>query len=195
MKIQLAAIASLACVSACFAAKDSPQKSRGAATAPVVWKLKFTEDFKGSRLNDKIWTRIGPGTSDWNRNMSERPDLVAVKDGQLHAYGVKNGDLAADKRSVLTGGVSTHGHLAVKYGKVEIRCRLEAQKGAWPAIWMMPEKPTAEWPACGEIDIIERLNSDGDARRLGEDILRFPQRQDLHRIPEAGEEADEVAEF
>ena len=157
----LAATASLVCASACFAAKDAPQKPGGAANAPIVWKLKFTEDFKGTKLDDKIWTRIGPGTADWNRNMSERPDLIAVKDGQLHAYGVKNDDLAADKRSVLTGGVSTHGHLAVKYGKVEIRCKLEAQKGAWPAIWMMPEKPTAKWPDCGEIDIIERLNSDG----------------------------------
>ena len=79
------AIASLACASACFAAKPAPQKSSGAATAPVVWKLKFTEDFKGNKLNDKLWSRIGPGTSDWNRNMSERPDLIAVKGGQLHA--------------------------------------------------------------------------------------------------------------
>ena len=102
MKIQLAAILSLACASACFAAKEAPQKSGGATTAPVVWKLKFTEDFKGNKLNDKIWTRIGPGTSDWNRNMSERPDLIAVKDGQLHAYGVKNDDLAADKRRLHT---------------------------------------------------------------------------------------------
>ena len=154
VKIQLAAIVSLACASTCFAAKPAPQKSGGATTAPVVWKLKFTEDFKGTKLNDKLWTRIGPGTSDWNKNMSTRPDLIAVKDGQLHAYGVKNDDLAADKRSVLTGGVSTHGHLAVKYGKIEVRCKLEAQKGAWPAIWMMPEKQTSKWPDCGEIDII-----------------------------------------
>ena len=71
VKIQLAAIVSLACASACFAAKPAPQKSGGAAAAPVVWKLKFTEDFKGTKLNDKLWTRIGPGTSDWNKNMSK----------------------------------------------------------------------------------------------------------------------------
>ena len=130
MKTQLAIAVSLACASACFAAKPAPQKSGGATAAPVVWKLKFTEDFKGTKLNDKLWTRIGPGTSDWNKNMSTRPDLIAVKDGQLHAYGVKNDDLSADARSVLTGGISTKGHFAVKYGKVEIRCKLEAQKGA-----------------------------------------------------------------
>ena len=157
----LPAILFATCAMACFAASPAPQKSGGAATAPVVWKLKFTEDFKGKKLDDKIWTRIGPDPSDWNKNMSVRPDLVAVKDGQFHAYGVKNENLAEDKRSVLTGGISTHGKLAVKYGKIEIRCKLEGQKGAWPAIWMMPEKPAAKWPNCGEIDIIERLNFDG----------------------------------
>lgn len=149
----------------CLAAKPdaatrAKERPGGAGNAPVVWKLKFTEDFKGKDLNEKLWTRIGAGTSDWNRNMSPRPDLVAVKDGQLHVYGVKNDDLEADGRSVLTGGISTEGRFAVKYGKVEVKCKLEAQKGAWPAIWMMPEAPSAGWPDCGEIDIIERLNFD-----------------------------------
>ena len=165
MKRELVAILSVACASACLAAKTETGKRTannpgGASNAPVVWKLRFTEDFKGKQLNEKLWTRIDAGSSDWNRNMSLRPDLVTVKDGQLHAYGVKNDDLSADARSVLTGGISTKGHFAVKYGKVEIRCKLEAQKGAWPAIWMMPEPPSAKWPDCGEIDIIERLNFD-----------------------------------
>ena len=41
---------------------------------------------------------------------------------------------------------------------MEIRAKLQAAKGAWPAIWMLPEK--AEWPKGGEIDIMERLNHD-----------------------------------
>jgi len=165
MKRELTTIMLLACASACLAAKSAsgkPEagKSGGAAGAPVVWKLKFTEDFKGTKLDEKLWTRIGPGTSAWNRHMSLRPDLISVKDGQLHAYGVKNDDRKADPRSVLTGGVSTKGRYAVKYGKVEIKCKLEGQKGAWPAIWMMPEPPAPKWPHGGEIDIIERLNFD-----------------------------------
>jgi len=162
MKNELVAILSVMCASAVLAAKTEAGKSAidKSGGAPVVWKLKYTEDFKGTKLNEKLWSRIGPGSSDWNRNMSLRPDLVAVKNGQLHAYGVKNDDLASDKRSVLTGGVTTRGRFAVKYGKVEVRCRLEGQKGAWPAIWMMPEPPAPAWPDCGEIDIVERLNFD-----------------------------------
>jgi hypothetical protein len=90
-----------------------------------------------------------------------RKDLVAVSGGQLHLHGVKNDDLSKDKRPVLTGGVSTRGRFAMKYGKIELRCKFEGQKGAWPAVWMMPENPSVRWPSCGEIDIVERLNSDG----------------------------------
>ena len=43
-------------------------------------------------------------------------------------------------------------------GRIEIRARLEAAEGAWPAIWMLPEH--APWPMGGEIDIMERLNND-----------------------------------
>ena len=162
MKKELVAVLSAVCAFACLAAKTEARKPavKKSAEAPVVWKLKYTEDFNGTKLNEKLWSRIGPGAVDWNRNMSLRPDLVAVKNGQLHAYGVKNDNLAADKRSVLTGGVTTKGRLAVKYGKVEVKCKLEGQKGAWPAIWMMPEPPAPTWPDCGEIDIVERLNSD-----------------------------------
>ena len=132
-----------------------------AAEGAVVWRLRYTEDFKGRQFNKKLWTRIDAGNSDWNRNMSTRADLVVVKDGQLSLYGVRNTDFGEDARRVLTGGVMTKGRFAMKYGKVEIRCKLMGQKGAWPAIWMMPERPVGSWPHCGEIDIIERLNFDG----------------------------------
>lgn len=127
----------------------------------VEWKLRFTEDFVGSELDGKLWRRINKGGSDWNRHMSKREDLVAVSGGQLHLHGVKNEDLVQDRRLMLTGGVFTKGRFAMKYGKVEVRCRLETQKGAWPAIWMMPENcSSVKWPECGEIDIMERLNFD-----------------------------------
>lgn len=142
-------------------AKVSTDPSNGRSSECVEWKLRCFEDFNGSQLDGKLWRRIRKGGSDWNRHMSKREDLVAVSGGQLHLHGVKNGDLAQDRRPMLTGGVSTKGRFAMKYGKVEVRCRLEAQKGAWPAIWMMPENcSSVKWPDCGEIDIIERLNFD-----------------------------------
>jgi beta-glucanase (GH16 family) len=40
----------------------------------------------------------------------------------------------------LTGGVYTKGKKAFINGRIEICAKLNAAKGAWPAIWMLPEK-------------------------------------------------------
>ena len=155
------ACAALALVCATLAAFASA--APGAKPAEDKWTLRYTEDFKGRKLNTKLWSRIpGQGGSgpDWLKNMSPRADLVEVRDGVLVLKGVANSDREADPRRVLTGGVSTQGRFNIKYGKVEARVKLEDQKGAWPAIWMMPERSVKGWPADGEIDIIERLNSD-----------------------------------
>ena len=130
------------------------------AQGKIDWKLRFTEEFNGTKLNTKLWSRIDRGNPDWCKNMSTREDLVTVSGGQLHCHGKKNDDLAADPRRCLTGGVRTKGKFAMKYGKVELKVKLEGQKGAWPAVWMMPEYQKEPWPREGEIDIIERLNYD-----------------------------------
>lgn len=135
-----------------------------AFAGPPQWELKYTENFDGKELNPKLWRRIKgdpDGGADWQRNISVRPDLAEVKGGELILKGIRNDDTSTDSRRVLAGGVSTRGLFAMKYGKVEIRARLEGQKGAWPAIWLMPQTPVGSWPECGEIDIIERLNFDG----------------------------------
>ncbi len=134
--------------------------SCAAVAATDRFKLAHTENFRGTRLNQKIWSRLDQGKPDWRKNMSLRSDLVSVKNGYLHAYGKKNHDLKADPRTCLTGGISTQGKLTLLYGKIEVKCKLKGQKGAWPAIWMMSDKPIQGWPHDGEIDIMERLNFD-----------------------------------
>ena len=60
---------------------------------------------------------------------------------------------------------------AFKYGRVEARAMLPNGAGTWPAIWMLgkninepggywtPTHGTINWPACGEIDIMEHWGS------------------------------------
>ena len=45
---------------------------------------------------------------------------VSVSGGQLHLHGVRNDDAKKDKRHMLTGGVTTQGRFAMKYGKVDM---------------------------------------------------------------------------
>ncbi len=46
-----------------------------------------------------------------------------------------------------------------KYGYIEARIKLPKGKGTWPAWWMFPVD-SSNWPACGEIDIMEEVGVD-----------------------------------
>lgn len=125
----------------------------------LVWH----DEFNGDRLDTSVWKRCQRGKSDWCRYMSNRPDLVQVRDGMLVMTGVVNSDTNSDERAYLTGGVRSDGTAGLRLGKVEIRAKFEDQKGAWPALWMCGMGKDGKgrgWPWNGEIDIVERLNCD-----------------------------------
>lgn len=44
---------------------------------------------------------------------------------------------------------------AFKYGKFEMRARIDTRSGSWPAFWTLGVQPGIGWPACGEVDIME----------------------------------------
>ena len=44
------------------------------------------------------------------------------------------------------------------YGRIEVRAKLPAGRGIWPAIWMLPtDWEYGGWPGSGEIDIMENV--------------------------------------
>ncbi len=134
------------------------------------YKLVWQEDFKGSSFDAKSWSKIPRDRPDWKRHMSYDDRLYEVKDGKLILYGVNNdgtylydlngdGKLEADTARFVTGGLYTKHKKTIEYGKVEVRAKLGQAQGAWPAIWMLPDRDIA-WPMGGEIDIMEHLNYD-----------------------------------
>jgi beta-glucanase (GH16 family) len=42
-----------------------------------------------------------------------------------------------------------------KYGKFEMRARIDTRPGSWPAFWTLGATPRIGWPAGGEVDIME----------------------------------------
>lgn len=55
----------------------------------------------------------------------------------------------------------TQGVENFKYGKFEMRAKLPAGRGTWPAFWMMPTiSKYGGWPKSGEIDIMEHVGYD-----------------------------------
>lgn len=53
----------------------------GGALAAEGRKLLWSDEFNGPQLDTNIWRRIDRGTSDWNRHMSTRADLLEMRDG------------------------------------------------------------------------------------------------------------------
>jgi len=57
-----------------------------------------------------------------------------------------------------SASLTTQGKASWTYGRIEVRAKLPAGRGVWPAIWTLgTNMPQAGWPACGEVDIMEMV--------------------------------------
>ena len=122
----------------------------------------FSEDFdQKSRIPDsEYWSFIPAGAPVWQKHMSGSVREASVKKGKLI--------LRARKKDGIyrCGGIWSLGKIAFGPGhRIEVGARFgRLAPGAWPAIWLMPEKPIYPgWPACGEIDIMEMGEQSGMA--------------------------------
>ena len=139
---------------------EVPSSSAGmtsSSESPYLWNDEF------DTIDTAKWTfEIGTGASGWGNNEKQyytgRSENAYVHDGILH--------IRANKESYEGSGYTsarmiTKGKFTFTYGTVEARIALPVGKGIWPAFWMLGENiDRASWPACGEIDIIEAVNSE-----------------------------------
>ncbi|MCL2742496.1 MAG: DUF6067 family protein [Planctomycetaceae bacterium] len=139
---------------------EKAQKPAAASTNTKGWQLVWEDNF--DKLDDKVWSKIPRGRSDWNNYMSDYEPLYDVKDGKLILRGMVNPGLPNDDVPFITGGVYTKDKKGF-LGKIEIKAKLGNAKGAWPAFWLLPFDKNAKYPNGGEIDIMERLNGEGIA--------------------------------
>jgi beta-glucanase (GH16 family) len=127
--------------------------------SPYLWH----DEFDGDNIDSEKWTfEIGTGASGWGNNeweyYTDRKENAYIKDGILHIRANKE-DYESSKYT--SARMITKGKFSFTYGTVEARIALPVGKGIWPAFWMLGENIDAvSWPACGEIDIIEAVNSE-----------------------------------
>ena len=122
----------------------------------VVWE----EDFKSSKKLEENWSKIPRGEADTDKYMSDYEGLYEVSNGTLILRGMKNTVLPSDPSPYLTGGLYTKDKRVFNEGRIEIKAKLFGARSAWPALWLLPEADV-KWPQGGEIDIMERLGTDG----------------------------------
>ena len=127
-------------------------KPRVTGGRQLVWEENF------DTLDSSRWSKIPRGRSDWNRHMSDFEGCYALRNGMLVLRGLNNTYLPDDTSRFLTGGVYTKDKVGFGEGRLEIRAKLGAATGAWPAFWLLGQG--RKYPQGGEIDIMERLNYD-----------------------------------
>lgn len=139
------------------------------------WQLVWADEFSGSELDRSKWTpekSCWGGGNDERQCYTDRPANIMVRDGVLHLAARKERFFGPDRppeiaatpnpqitREYTSGKIRTRGLHSWKYGRIEIRARVPAGQGTWPAVWMMPEGDAyGPWPLSGEIDILEAVN-------------------------------------
>jgi beta-glucanase (GH16 family) len=66
----------------------------------------------------------------------------------------KNWKINRSSAPYTSASLSTKGKFDFRYGKVQMRAKIDIAKGMWPAFWMLGTKQVT-WPANGEVDIME----------------------------------------
>ena len=124
----------------------------------LVWSDEF--DTPGAPNSNKWGYDLG--ASGWGNNelqyYTDRRDNSYVTDGTLKIVAKKE---AFSSSQYTSARLLSKGKYSFKYGKVEVRAKIPAGVGTWPAIWMLGDNiNTVSWPACGEIDIMEHVGRD-----------------------------------
>ena len=133
--------------------------------------LTWSDEFSGATLNTNNWSAT------WNGDVgngelqfyTDRTNNVTVADGvlkltaQRETYTGQGPWMSAPKTTEYTSGlVESLNKAQPQYGKIEARMKIPRGAGLWPAFWMMGANyfdAGVGWPKCGEIDIMEHVNS------------------------------------
>lgn len=119
----------------------------------LVWAEEF--DTPGLPNSSKWGYDLGGGG--WGNNELEyytnRQENAVIAGGILKINAIKESYMGS---AYTSARLLTKDKFSFKYGKIEVRAKLPAGIGTWPAIWMLGSNvSTTPWPACGEIDIME----------------------------------------
>ncbi|MFN0049230.1 MAG: family 16 glycosylhydrolase [Cytophagales bacterium] len=159
-------------------------------TSVVFDKLVWSDEFEvEGAINGQKWfhqTQLPPGGSWYNNEIQHYTNRIEnsfVKDGLLNITAKK--ETFSNQGTVKSyTSARLNSKYAFKYGKVEVRAKLPTGVGTWPAIWMLGKNinedggywdnegfGTTNWPACGEIDMMEHW---GDNQNFIQSALHTP---------------------
>lgn len=140
------------------------------ASGTLVWSDEFANSTgANAQPSSSVWT-YDTGSGGWGNSELEdycawgstvspcttsAPNAYVGTDGYLH--------IVAEQPSsgVYTSArLKTQGLFSFRYGRIEFRAQVPEAQGFWPAAWLLGNnQATSGWPACGEMDVLERVNA------------------------------------
>ena len=125
-------------------------------------KLVWSEEFNYTGQPDSTKWTYNVGGNGWGNN-----ELQFYTFKRLENARVEKGNLIIEARKEdWQGKRYTSARLVTKrladwkYGTIEVRAKIPAGRGTWPAIWMLASTQPLKWPEDGEIDIMEHVGFD-----------------------------------
>lgn len=208
-------LASSSVVSTSASSTASVNDCQGAAAGEgycLVWQ----DEFRGNAVDGQKWSYenncYGGGNGEAQCYVTDS-DNVWVDGEFLHIKAIRefvNGPALGDddpgynandrsgSGDYSSGRIRSKGKGDWRYGRFEIRAKLPAGQGTWPAIWMLPtDWVYGGWAASGEIDIVESVNLkvDGENRvhgtlHYGDDWPNNVYSGEAYQLPDGGNPAD-----
>ncbi len=136
---------------------------------PSRWALAWSDEFSGpdgSSPDPKKWTYDIGGKGWGNQELesyTNHKENARIEKGNLVISAQKESHTGADgvARDYTSARLKTQGLFTQTYGRIEARIKIPEGQGMWPAFWMLGQDiPTAGWPKCGEIDIMENIGKE-----------------------------------
>jgi len=130
---------------------DEFANSTGANAQPntAAWKYQT-----GADVNSSVDIHCAYGSSS-SPCSTAYPNSFVGTDGYLHILAQQ------PSAGVYTAArMQTNGLFSFQYGRLEARIWVPEGQGIWPAFWLEGNNSaTVGWPACGEMDVMERVNA------------------------------------
>ena len=130
------------------------------------WLLVWSDEFDAPDIDMTKWSyEVGTGNWGWGNGeaqyYTDNSNNSFIEDGKLIIKAIRQSYSGSDYTSAR---MVTKNKGDWTYGRIEVRAKLPAGTGTWPAIWMMPtDSEYGGWPDSGEIDIMEHVGFDPGA--------------------------------
>lgn len=139
--------------------KVAVSKTTAATTGPRALTLVWSDEFNGTSVDGTKWN-IDNGNPGVNNEKEYYQSANATVGGGFLTITARNQSVGGQPYT--SAKLNSQNKMNVKFGRVEARIKLPAFQGSWPAFWMLGSNINqVSWPQCGEIDIMEQVNTSG----------------------------------